>query len=93
MQDRSWQLAQLGIKQSGLGIRCVSQHAPAAYLASLSSASELCKSIDPEFDPSDEQGCSKLNQVFEELRSKWEKKDCFDLTTETTRSTTPTPTA
>ena len=49
MDDRSWKQAQLGIASVGLGLRCVATHAPAAYLASLLGASELCSAIDPSF--------------------------------------------
>ena len=70
LPDRSWHLAKLGIEQGDLGFRDASQHAPAAYFASVLSSTELCQTIDSAFDSSDSSGCLNLSQVEAELRSK-----------------------
>ena len=51
MDDFNLLLCRLGIKQGGLGIRAVRDHAAAAYVASTSAVAELAKAIDPQYDP------------------------------------------
>jgi hypothetical protein len=58
LDDRQWAQAGLSISSGGLGIRDPLAHAPAAYLASVSSSAELCKSIYTEFDVHDACGAS-----------------------------------
>ena len=36
--DQAWQQAELGLSRGGLGLRSISRHSPAAYIASLSSS-------------------------------------------------------
>ena len=36
--DQAWQQAELGLSRGGLGLRSISRHSPAAYIASMSSS-------------------------------------------------------
>ena len=54
VDDRSWAQAQLPVRHGGIGLRCASRHAAAAYLASVSQSRELCARIDLQFSFSDE---------------------------------------
>ena len=53
--DRAWAQAKLGIKWAGLGLRSPSEHAAAAYTASLNDTQWLCSAVDSNFS-SDDQG-------------------------------------
>ncbi len=64
MEDRCWQLAQLSIRNGGVGIRAVDRHAAAAYLASVLSCSECCRAVDPAFDTSDACGGLRLDSTL-----------------------------
>ena len=46
--DTQWLQATLATKVGGLGLRSLSKHSPAAYLASRSSCFSLCQQLDPE---------------------------------------------
>ena len=47
LKAQDWSLATLSTKSSGLGLREVSKHCPAAFLASSSGSQVLCRKIDP----------------------------------------------
>ena len=65
--ENSWNQAQLGIASGGLGLRCVHQHAPAAYLASIISSKSLALTIDPAFDPTDAAGALHVKDAMDLL--------------------------
>ena len=69
LPDRSWCLAQLDVKQGGLGIRDPVKHASAAYLGSLLQTKDLCCKIDPCFDISDATGGLHVADTEAELRA------------------------
>ena len=46
--DKQWIQATLATKVGGLGLRSLSKHSPAAYLASRSCCFSLCQQIDPQ---------------------------------------------
>ena len=68
LPDRSWDLAQLGIKSGGLGLRSAERHACAAYLASLTSCSDICTTIDQSFDRTDADEGLALRRTEQEVR-------------------------
>ena len=70
LPERSWLLTQLGITHEGIGIRDPVRHAPAAYLASLSTTSALCGRIDAGSDPGDEHGGSRHESTMGRLRAR-----------------------
>ena len=53
VEDRQWQLATLGIKEGGIGLRSPATHWEAAFISSFQAAGGLAGSIDPSFDPRD----------------------------------------
>ena len=69
LPDRSWSLAQLGVKRGGLGIRDPVRHASAAYLGSLLQTRDLCCKIDPGYDVDDVTGGLHVAATETELRS------------------------
>jgi hypothetical protein len=56
LPERCWDQAKLGIIQGGVGLRDVSEHAAAAYVASVIGSRDLCKAIDSDFDSEDSAG-------------------------------------
>ena len=68
LSEDDWRLASLGVAAGGLGARCAAEHAPAAYVASVSACRELCGHLWPAFDPFDlDEGC-RLAAAEEALR-------------------------
>ena len=67
VDDRAWRQANLSIKRAGLGIRAAEDHAAAAFLASTKATSDLCVSIDPDFDVGDAQGHLHLDSTRNEF--------------------------
>jgi len=70
LAERSWALAQLGIRSGGVGLRSAERHACAAYLASVSSCREPCFGIDHGFDPVDAMGGVGLRTADHDLRGR-----------------------
>ena len=61
LTDADRRIASLGITSGGIGARSACEHAPAAYIASLSACRDLCSSIWPDFDPLDiDEGAASL---------------------------------
>ena len=61
-----WRLASLGISAGGIGARSAQEHAPAAYIASLSATAALSARIWPAFDEYDlDSGCLRSDAEFE----------------------------
>ena len=58
LEDDSWHLASLLLRDGGLGLRDPGAHAAGAYLASFAACGELAQAIDPKFDPTDADGFS-----------------------------------
>ena len=65
LQDDSWNLEQLRLR-----LRDVSQHAAAAYLASVMGSRSLCARNDPLFDPEDICGGLALQSTIVDFNSK-----------------------
>ena len=53
LSDDDWRLASLGISAGGIGARSAREHAPAAYVASLSATAALSARIWSSFDEYD----------------------------------------
>ena len=70
VEGRSWTQAQLSLRQGGLGLRCVAMHAPAAFVASVLSARDLCARIDPSFSLEDVGGHLGLQGAWSLLRNR-----------------------
>ena len=51
LSEDDWRLSSLCIAAGGLGARCASEHAPAAYVASFSACRDTCCVLWPAFDP------------------------------------------
>ena len=49
LSDVAWRQACLGTAQGGLGLRGTARHAPAAYLASITSTAEACTALLPQY--------------------------------------------
>ena len=80
LPDVSWGLAQLGMSHGGLGIRDPVRHAGAAYLASLSQTSALCRRIDPKFDVHDACGALHLRETQSAVQANVLEAACIDAT-------------
>lgn len=70
LPDRCWDLAQFGIKHSGVSLRDGAKHAEAAFLASVAKARPLCGVIDSAFDPRDSCGGLLLDQSINTFKGK-----------------------
>ena len=60
VDERGWTQAMLPMRAGGLGLRSVTDHAYAAYIASFRGASELAQRIDSAFDPEDAENFSGI---------------------------------
>ena len=69
LTDDSWRIASLGVANGGLGLRCAAEHAPAAYISSLSQTQSLCVSVWPAFDEYDIDGGLLRSEVESSLSS------------------------
>ncbi len=70
VDDRGWSQAALPIRAGGLGLRSVSDHASAAYIASFKGAAGLAQRIDCAFDPDDAQNLCGLQDATLGLAAK-----------------------
>ena len=66
--DRAWAQAKLGIKRAGLGLRCPSEHAAAAFTASLNATQGLCVAVDSNFSTEDLGGHLQKASAWDSLR-------------------------
>lgn len=64
---RCWHLAQLGIAQGGVGTRERERHCYAAYVSSVLVSSDLCRSVDAEYDVHDPDSGRELAKALREL--------------------------
>ena len=69
LTDDSWRIASLGVANGGLGLRSAAEHAPAAYISSLSQTQSLCASVWPAFDEYDIDGGLLRSEVESSLSS------------------------
>lgn len=70
LPDDSWSRAQLSARHGGIGFRSSAQHADAAFVSSIASASALGARIDPGFDVSCHAFQAVLDPSLQSLRSK-----------------------
>ena len=79
IDPRAWSQAQLGMKHGGLGLRATATHAPAAFTASVSSCTSICRAIDSEFDADDTDGHLSLQVTRQRLQASFLPDAAVDL--------------
>ena len=67
--NEQWSQACRGLKYAGLGLRSTLQHAPAAYLASVTASSPLCKTLDNSYEANLEDLTSEVAQALEQVNN------------------------
>lgn len=75
----SAEIAKLGIRHGGLGLRDASEHAAAAYVASFLQCRGLAELIDPQFDITDGGDGSPLKAAETEVRAKLLEPDSWTM--------------
>ena len=76
---RGWAQAALPIRAGGLGLRSVSDHSFAAYIASFKGAASPAQRIDGAFDPEEAQNLSGIQDATAGLAAKVRPEAALDL--------------
>lgn len=85
LPEKAWDQAKLSIKGGGLGLRGVDEHASAAFLASVSASNGMCKAIDENFDPADEEGHLLLQETRRDFQRRVLPQAVADVETQAHR--------